>query len=80
MLTFNSLFTLSYATICGVQLGETFVKKPAHIGAGQWIEFWEEMLEGNTSKIEELEAKIEELEDDLADAEYELKQKFGDKI
>lgn len=60
-----------------VTIGTATIPRPKHLGAGQWIAFWEtvrEVAEGGVNpddlagRVAELEAEVERLEDELADA------------
>ena len=80
MTTFNDLFTIAYATPCGVQLGESFVKRPSNIGAGEWIDFWKQCFEYinsddlpfDTEEIETLREENDNLEDEVSNLEDEV--------
>ena len=64
-LTFNDIFGVTYATFCGVQLGESFVKRPSNIGAGQWMDFWEQLIKEYDTDEEEINPQyIKQIEDE----------------
>lgn len=72
---FSDIFPVSYATFCGVQLGESFVSRPANIGAGEWMKFFEILLNEYDSNsyiaIEEYVKEINELNDENQSLEEE---------
>lgn len=75
-MTFSDIFPVSYATFCGVQLGESFVKRPSNIGAGEWIGFFFETLfneydSNSYVAIEEYVKEINELNDENQSLEEE---------
>jgi len=77
---FSDIFPVSYATFCGVQLGESFVSRPANIGAGEWIYFWEYVFDDPgrltvaeyETEIASANAEIKHLENQLEEKDEEI--------
>ena len=86
MTTFNDIFNFAYATFCGVQLGESFVKRPENIGAGEWIDFWKQCFEYinsdylpfDTEEIETLREENDNLEDEVSNLEKRIEELEND--
>lgn len=78
-MTFSDLFNVTYATPCGVQLGESFVKRPSSIGAGEWMNFWEQLI-CNYGEEEEISPHyVEQIEKENEDLRQE-NDKLNDRV
>lgn len=85
-MTFQDLFNVAYATPCGVQLGESFVKRPSNIGSGQWMDFWEQLIKkydesislSYVKKLEEENDEVCQENDDLRDDVKRLEGEIED--